>query len=77
VLPGSGLGTTFQAEPSQCSIRVWIAALLLLSNPTAQALQTESAITPSSTLSEVPGLGGARQSSSGRTKRRLRPPLTR
>ena len=56
-LPGSGLGTTFQAAPSQCSMRVWFAPPLK-EKPTAQASQGESTVVLNSVLSDVPGLGG-------------------
>src|SRR5689334_5004052 len=57
VVPGLGLGTTVQEEPSQCSMRVWLTPLPRVV-PTAQALQADSTVTPLSALSEVPGLGG-------------------
>src|SRR6266699_3770125 len=56
-LPGSGLGVTVQAAPSQCSIRVW-SRPLEESKPTVQASHDESTVTPWSALKIVPGLGG-------------------
>src|SRR6266487_6447209 len=56
-LPGSGLGVTVQAAPSQCSIRVW-SGPPLESMPTVQASHGESTVTPWSALKMVPGLGG-------------------
>src|SRR5690242_4555654 len=56
-LPGLGLGSWVQAIPFQCKIRVW-SAPPLLSKPTAQTLHGDSIATASSSLSEVPGLGG-------------------
>jgi hypothetical protein len=58
VVPGLGLGTTVQEEPSQCSMRVWLAPPLFPVVPTAQASQADSTATPFSSLSRVPGLGG-------------------
>jgi hypothetical protein len=55
--PGSGLGTTAQDAPFQCSIRV-CACPLLMSVPTAQALHAVSTVTPLRSLFPFPGLGG-------------------
>src|SRR5215467_9558497 len=56
-LPGSGLGTTDQAEPSQCSVRVCSGPASWLT-PTAQASVPDSTFTLSSSLSCVPGFSG-------------------
>src|SRR5215831_18228589 len=58
--PGSGLGTTVQAAPFQCSTRVCCGPLPLLKEPTVQALQGESTATPLSSLPSAPGFGGCR-----------------
>src|SRR5215469_10162633 len=55
--PGSGLGTTDQDEPSQCSVRVCSGPASWLA-PTAQASDADSTFTLSSSLSCVPGLSG-------------------
>src|SRR5215469_994 len=55
--PGSGLGTTDQDEPSQCSVRVCSGPASWLT-PTAQVSDADSTFTLSSSLSCVPGLSG-------------------
>src|SRR5689334_11915702 len=57
-VPGSGLGSTAQAEPFQCSARVCLPPLLVPSSPTAQASHADSTATPKSSLLAAPGLGG-------------------
>src|SRR5260221_8897081 len=56
-VPGSGLATTVQAEPFQCSMRVW-GAKVLESLPTAQASHAETTATPLRLFAKVPGFGG-------------------
>src|SRR5215472_9760886 len=55
--PGSGLGTTVQPEPFQCSVRVATVPLPVW-EPTAQASQADSIATLSRVLLRPPGLGG-------------------
>src|SRR5260221_6663466 len=56
-VPGSGLATTVQAEPFQCSMRVW-GAKVLESLPTAQASHAETTATPLRLFAKVPRIGG-------------------
>src|SRR5207248_2480271 len=54
-LPGLGLGTTVQDDPSQRSVRVFTGPVPSADRPTAHASHGDSTVTPSSSLSIRPG----------------------
>ena len=54
--PGFGVFTCFQAEPSQCTIRV-LSAVPLKAEPTAHALLAEVERTPNRKVPCEPGFG--------------------
>src|SRR5262249_28962893 len=54
-VPGSGLGTTVQDAPSQCSVRVWFTPPLD-PQPTAQASHGDSTLVAARRLFDVRGL---------------------